>query len=386
MTRQQLAALFICGTVPFIVGNVQIGLLSVYLTHLGVDSASIGNYLALIFLSLAVGTICAGWLSDRFQKRKLILVGTTLIQIPLALLMSQTTQVGPLIALLVINWLLGGIGLAMVYILAGLFAPENERGKTFGILGLTASLGTMIGGEIIGLVLKQSSYSTLFVVSTVITAITPLAGSFLEDKAAIQMQARDTVTVQPGVVLGLSFYLLLIASTLVNASSSFTNLGRPLVMDKRGFDSEAMSSVITIGGAIGIPVPLLIGWLSDRLGRFRLIILSYLVTGLSVALVGISTDLWHFWAAALLGAGIGAGNAVASALVTDLVPQSGLGRALSWMNATIWLGGVIGFAVTGYIIQGFGLSSVFLVGGALPIVGILLLVRMRPFQPAVATE
>ena len=95
-----------------------------------------------------------------------------------------------------------------------------------------------------------------FVIGTVITSITPLAGTFLEDKAPVQKQARGTVTVQPAVVLGLSFYLLLIASTLVNASNSFTNLGRPLVMDKKGFDSEAMSSVITIGGAVGIPVPL----------------------------------------------------------------------------------------------------------------------------------
>ena len=46
--------------------------------------------------------------------------------------MSQTTQVWQLIALLIIVWLLGGIGLAMVNILAGMFAGENERGKIFG--------------------------------------------------------------------------------------------------------------------------------------------------------------------------------------------------------------------------------------------------------------
>src|SRR5215813_860488 len=134
MKRRQLAALFVCGTVPFIVGVVQIGLISVYLTHLGVDSASIGNYLALIFLSLAVGTLCAGWLSDRFQRRKLILILVTSIQIPLSWLMSQVTGVELLILLLVVNWLLGGIGLAMVNIMAGLFAPEHERGRIFGIL------------------------------------------------------------------------------------------------------------------------------------------------------------------------------------------------------------------------------------------------------------
>jgi len=168
MTRRQLTALFICSTVLFTTGNAQAGLLAVYLTHFGVDPASIGNYLALIFLSLAVGTALAGWLSDRFQKRKLILIGATLIMVPLSWLASQTTQVWQFITLLVIIWLLGGIAFSMVNILAGLFAPENERGKIFGILGLTASLGTMLGGALLGIVVKQWGFTTLFVLAALI--------------------------------------------------------------------------------------------------------------------------------------------------------------------------------------------------------------------------
>jgi len=59
------------------------------LTHLGVDPASIGNYVALVLLALAVGTIIGGWLSDRFQKRKLILVGATLLMVPLSWLVHR---------------------------------------------------------------------------------------------------------------------------------------------------------------------------------------------------------------------------------------------------------------------------------------------------------
>src|SRR5207248_461006 len=145
------------------------------------------------------------------------------------------------------------------------------------ILGLSVSVGTMIGGAIVGVVLEHWNFTTLFIVVALLDLIPPIAGCFLEDKAPIRNRPRRGTTTQTGLVLGLSFYLLLVASTLVNASNAFVLLGRPLVMDKSGFDSAAISSVITVGGAVGIPIPLLIGWLSDRLGRYRFLVLSYLV-------------------------------------------------------------------------------------------------------------
>ena len=381
MRRQQLVGLFVCSMVPFIVGNAQAALLAVYLTRLGADPASIGNYLALIFLAVAVGTIAGGWLSDRFQKRKLMLIAATLFMVPLSWLMSQTTQVWQVVALMVSIWSLGGIGLGMVNILAGMFAPENERGRIFGILGLSASVGGVIGGVLIGIIVKQWGFTTLFFIVAFVALITPLSACFLEDKTAIPDHPRGSAAALPGgLALGASFYLLLAAVFMTNAANAFINLGRPLLMDKTGFDSTAIASVVSVGGAVGIPVPLLIGWLSDRLGRFRLLVLSFLVAGASVLMLTIATSLWHYWVGALLAAAIGAGTAVGLALVTDVVPEQGLGKAISWLNAVNWIGGVIGFIVAGYIIQGASLNTAFLVGGSLPLIGLLLLVRMRSVQ------
>jgi len=83
--------------------------------------------------------------------------------------------------------------------------------------------------------------------------------------------------------------------------------------------------------------------------------------------------------------GVGAGNAVALALVTDVVPEHGLGKAISWLNSSYWGGAVIGFVIAGYMIQGVGLNMAFIVGGSLPLIGLLLLVRMRSVQPVAAT-
>ncbi len=88
-----------------------------------------------------------------------------------------------------------------------------------------------------------------------------------------------------------------------------------------------------------MPVPLLVGWLSDRWGRKPFLYLAYLGTLASLAGLAVATSLWHFWAVMALGAAFGFGGAIGNALVTDLVPPAALARGLTLYTAATWLGG-----------------------------------------------
>src|SRR5258708_37171644 len=74
MTKRQLFALFVVQLVNFTEGNAVGALLPVYAGRLGADTALAGFYLSWNFAGLALGTIAAGWLSDRLQRRKALLV------------------------------------------------------------------------------------------------------------------------------------------------------------------------------------------------------------------------------------------------------------------------------------------------------------------------
>ncbi len=75
---------------------------------------------------------------------------------------------------------------------------------------------------------------------------------------------------------------------------------------------------------------------------------------------------------------------VASALVTDLVPPQSLGRGLALYNATSWLGGIAGCALTGYGVQCVGTTPTLLAGACVPLLATGLLASIGRRRHAAA--
>jgi MFS family permease len=96
--------------------------------------------------------------------------------------------------------------------------------------------------------------------------------------------------------------------------------------------------------------------------------------------------VWHFWVAMALQSIIGAGVAVGSALITDLVPRESLATPLSVYSSTQFIGYVIGFGGMGTVIKLVGLSSSLLVGILLCTVALFLLVVIPQPTPIVHIE
>jgi len=117
------------------VGSGITSLLPVYVVRLGASRTTIGLLLSVAFSSLAIGTMSAGWLSERIQSRKWLLFAASLAAIPALGLLAQTTRIELVAVLVCVVWFTGGIMAAMIHTLIGLFSGREERGKVFGILG-----------------------------------------------------------------------------------------------------------------------------------------------------------------------------------------------------------------------------------------------------------
>jgi MFS family permease len=275
-------------------------------------------------------------------------------------------------------YLWAGMTVTLISILVGLFARETERGRAFGILALTNPLGSLVGGFMAGPIADRWGYTAMFAVLSLFGILWPLTGFLLKDKEVARVQPGETATAEKRPGLGGSFYLLFLASLAAMVASFVSTLGRSLVMNDLGFAATAISSAGAISGAATLPLPPLIGWLSDRVGRKLFLALGYLIGTVGLLVLPASVSLWHFWVASLLLSIFWAVNiGVGPALVTDLVPRESLGRGVSLFSTTTWIGGIIGFAGTGYAVQALGMTATFVVGAFLTLMAILLLIPIR---------
>ncbi|WP_390890523.1 MFS transporter [Tunturiibacter lichenicola] len=110
-----------------------------------------------------------------------------------------------------------------------------------------------------------------------------------------------------------------------------------------------LSSSFYLGGAV--VGALIFGFLADHYGRRRLFIWILLLYICSTAATGLSWNLSSFTICRVLtGAGIGGEYAAVNSAVDKLIPARIRGRTDLWINATFWLG----------IILGSGLSVILL--------------------------
>jgi MFS family permease len=98
---------------------------------------------------------------------------------------------------------------------------------------------------------------------------------------------------------------------------------------------------------------------------------------MGLLVLAVATSLWHFWLALALLNVLYAVRSVGSALVMDLAPKESLGRGLSLFSATTSVGGIIGFAGTGYAVQSLGVIFALRLGAFLPLIAIAVLIPIR---------
>ncbi len=383
MTRRQLAALFLCNLGPYIVGTSLLGLLPIYVTQFGANESIAGVYLSLAFAALAVGSLISGWLSDRFQRRKGMIVLSACLGLPATFLMGQVNSLVLLTLFTMIVWFVAGLSTGMVNILTGMYADEQTRGRTFGIIGLTLGLALIISGMTSGAIVDRWGFTTLFSLVGLAWGIQAIAALFLDDSRQSQ-RLDDPAGAQPA-PLSMAIWLLIDAHLLASTTNFSKDLVRPLMMAELGFDATGITSVITINGIVALPLPLFIGWLSDRVGRSRLLMVGYLSTCLGAATLVTATGIGQIWVSSAIYALASAGSSLGFAYVTDLSTPATLGAAMSRFSATPWIAGIIGYGATGFIIQAVGLQNTLLVTAALPIISILLLFAInRQPRPAAA--
>jgi len=390
LKNKQLLYLFLCNFAIVFIGFGLFPILPLYAAEFGATPSMIGVYLAITYIAISLGSILAGQLSNRIPRMTLF-TAAGLLGTPALFLLGHAQNYWTVVFLTALVWFAGGVGLSVSSVLTGLHTNSSTRGKAFGLLALASPLGALIGGLIVSFLVNTSGYRILFYVLAIEWSMYPILALTKvrepDDCAPLPALARSkSSTALPGT----SFLFLLLTVLLASMTVSVVRMGTSLSMKGIGFTASEVSTANAIGGLITIPVTLLIGMLSDKLGRKTFLLLGYVVAMAgSLILVGAQT-LWQFWmVSSLVLAARSVISSMAPAYATDILHRRTLGKALPLVGTMNWVSGVIGFAGSGFVLDTYGEASLYGAGSVLAIVSAIIIaflptsLKIRP-MPVVA--
>ena len=124
----------------------------------------------------------------------------------------------------------------------------------------------------------------------------------------------------------------------------------------------SMASLTLITSSIG---GVLAGWLADRYGRARILMLSILIYSVFTGATASSATIWQlgFWRS-LVGFGLGAEWSAGSVLVAETWPAKYRNRAVAFMQSGWAIGYIMAALLAGAILPKYGWRPLFLVGAA----------------------
>lgn len=359
--NKQLRYLFLCNFAIVFIGFGLFPILPLYAAEFGASPSFIGIFLAITYIAISLGSIMAGQLSERVSY-KLLYTAAGLLGTVSLLLLGLANTLWQVVVLTALVWFAGGVGLSVSSVLTTLHVTSSERGKAFGLLALTSPLGALIGSLIVGRLVEWSGYPLMFLVLAVEFSMFPaLALTKVQYEPTCEPtynQPAQTGSASPRP--GIYFLLLLTTVLLASMTVSVGRMGLSMTMKDQFFSASDVSTANAFGGLFTIPVTLMIGALSDRLGRKRFLFMGYVLAMGSTMLLIAAHELWQFWlVASLVLAARSVITAMSPAYATDLLSRKSLGKALPLVGTMNWVSGVAGFAGSGYVIDTFGPASLY---------------------------
>ncbi|MBN1835521.1 MAG: MFS transporter [Spirochaetales bacterium] len=356
------------------VGNGTMPVLPLYAIEQGASQSTSGLFLASAFLCLALGTMAPGVLPKSFRHRRMLLVASGVPIVFLTWLCGRVVGVLQLAVVTGVLWFLAGIVFSQCATLVGLTAEPADRGTAFGILGMTNGLGALIGGLSVGYIADRAGFQGVFSSLAAFCILIVIGGLLsVEHPPSWVSEASSEAGASGSRGLGGVLVLLLLAQLILAVANGTANLGRSLSMDAGGFSRSAITFTAAIQGLVSLGFPLVMGRLSDRVGRRWVLIGCFAATGASLFLLAFSRSLWHFCGFAVLYSFVGASQAIGPAYVVDIDPRGNVGRGVSLFQSTYWVGSIVGMASSGYAMQRLGMVTPILISGLFPAAAAVLL-------------
>jgi predicted MFS family arabinose efflux permease len=332
--------------------------------ELGIGDAVLGTLISAYSLMLGVFAILAGPVSDKFGRRRILILGTATMTVALGL-HGLVQDYASFLAVRLFAGTAGGMlsGAAVSYI--GDFFPYNRRGWATGWVMSGSAVGQIVGIPLgIALSGRWGFRAPFYIFAATMAATVLLLWLRIpqppvrrtEGKLSVGQAARNYATLlrMPAVRWAAAAYFTMFLSVSLFVVYMPTWLERDL-----GVTPNQIALMYLLGGIANVVTGPQAGRLSDRVGRRKIVLLACLGLSLVMAVTpvvvrGASMAYPVFFLTMVL---IAMRISPFSALLTALVTDERRGSLMSLSVALGQVGMAVGGAMAGPLFAGSGYSS-----------------------------
>jgi MFS family permease len=343
-----------------------------YARHFGVSISAATFVITAFALMRLIAAPPAGLLVQRLGERRVYISGLLVVALSTgACAFAQTYWQ------LLLFRSLGGLGSAMFTVSSlGLMiriSPPDARGRVAGMFSSGFLVGS-VGGPVLGSLTAGLGLAAPFVIyGAALLVAAAVVFVSLRNSAVALPESSTEPTVSVRTVLRHRAYRAALFSNFATGWAAFglrIALVPLFVVEALGYGAGFAGLALATFAIGNISAVIPSGYLSDRVGRRKLLIVGLTVSALATALVGYTTSLPVFLAAAYVtGAATGVFVSPQQAAVADIVGNKARGgTAVATFQMMADLGSIVGSLAVGQVAEHASYAAAFLVSGAILLV------------------
>jgi MFS family permease len=378
--------IFVLGLVSLLTdlsSQMIVPILPLYLTSvLHVQVGTVGIIEGIAESTASILKFFSGWISDRFGKRKWLMVigyGLSNLIKPFFALSSTWGQV---LFIRFADRFGKGIRTSPRDAILADITSKEDRGKAFGFRRSMDTLGAALGPFVTYLILTRwsGSYQVVFWFSAIPGLIATLLLVFFSKEKRNPIKTENNVRLLPKISFkGLNsrfvwFTLITTLFTMGNFSDAFLILRAKDV----GMAAEYIPLTYFAYNIITSIFSTPFGIISDRIGRRPVLLTGYVMFALIYLGFGLVHTVLGIWILFFIyGLYYATTEGIQKSYVADMVPEGQRGMAMGTFNALTGIAALPASVMAGFLWQSFGAFTAFGVSSLLAIISALLMFIFR---------
>jgi len=356
---------------------VGLGIISPIMPNYASDLGASGIYIGLIYSSFSLSRAALqtpiGRLADTYSKKKIIVAGL----ITYAIISVVYTYVTSPEMLIVVRFF-HGVGSSMMMPVAMAYAmnltPQGEEGKYMGYLNTALFSGFGAGPFIGGYIYENYSTNMVFNTMTVLVLISlALTIVLVPDEESLGMKPRQALVPIRDILANRTLSSILIYRA-VNALGRGTIMSfLPLyVVQILGLSSTYIGVILSTGIFLNAFLQTPMGMLADRVNRKALLMGGGLISAVGYFYLVQTGTIAEIFVARMV---VSMGSALAMPAVTAIIAREGRelgsGSTVGVFNTAMSIGQIIGPVFSGFLLDAYGMGSVFYFSGFISVLSVV---------------